>query len=150
MPFFEVAYGHVVRYSKATDERDASFDAFGVFSRTTVLKLSGNPKYMTMTAKRAAQRTLAIKHFRATGNILSGWETIPGIRNVHWTACVQCMKPILTEPKSKGEDNVICKECQNDPVSRDADQPDESGDEHEQSHIHRSSLHEEGSVRSGE
>ena len=116
MPFYEVAYGHVVRYSKASSESHASVDAFGMIDiqRMTVKSLPKNPAYMTVKLKRECQQKLALRHFRKTGSILSGWENEPGIKNVHWTRCPKCKIPVITEPAASGVDDRLCNMCDPD------------------------------------
>ncbi len=113
MPTYAVCYAHVLRYSKAADEKAAARDAFGVDldNRITIARMPKSPKYMSHKAIVEFQRPLAKKHFHRTGNVLGGWEKEPGIHNVHWHQCPKCKKPIITEPASAGDDEQLCSMC---------------------------------------
>lgn len=114
MPFYAVAYAHVVRSEKADDVHHAMKLAFGIVDddRMTVVQLPKVPRSMSQKAVVEMQRKLAVRHFHRTGNILGGWEKEPGIKNVHFTQCTMCKVPITTEPASKGVDDTCCLACQ--------------------------------------
>lgn len=113
MPYFAVAYGHVIRYEKANTMTEAARLAFGVHdvSRTTVRQLPKSPRGLSHTAKLKECAALAVRHFAKTGSIVSGYENEPGIKNVHRTTCTACDRNILTEPASAGVDHTECLEC---------------------------------------
>ena len=114
MPYFAVAYGHVIRYEKADRESEAARLAFGMVDthRMTVRLLPKSPRCLTVAGSRVENEALAKRHFHRTGSIVSGYEKLPGIFNVHWTQCPLCRFPITTEPAAEGVDDRICSECE--------------------------------------
>jgi hypothetical protein len=114
MAYYAVAYGHVIRYEQADQESEAARLAFGMVDtrRMTVRKLPKSPKYLSHAKLFAENQELAKRHFHKTGSTVSGFENLPGIKNVHWTQCPLCRFPITTEPAAGGLDDRICSECE--------------------------------------
>lgn len=110
MQWFLVAYGHAIRTEKAKLPADAMRQAYGMVDsdRMTLAAIPVIPRQMKVAEKTDIQRRLAIEHFNHTGEILSGYEKLPEIKNHGWQECQLCKRSIISEPP---DDMDVCMEC---------------------------------------
>ena len=110
MSFYAVRYGNSTRISKASGEREACLDAYGIYvpDQMTLKLLPGNPKYLAQKVVQPLYRELEERHslrkLIADGKA-SKYE------------CDDCKLPIIIEPAQDKPVPCLCGKC--DPCQSD-------------------------------
>ena len=104
MSFYAVRYGSCTRVSKASGEREACIDTYGLYvpDRMTIKLLPGNPKYLANKVVRPLYKELEDRHtlrMQIADGLVSKYE------------CDDCKRAIIIEPAQDKPVPCLCGTC---------------------------------------